>query len=92
MITESHTLAQILGPWNDAEFDSGLVERCKKAWSKPLKSLTNLELATCLRQKIALEHIIPVAKERMKNRKDDDTEYYTGQLAEALADAEKYGA
>ena len=84
------TLSEIVGPWKDSGFESGLITRCKDAWSKPLDSLTNLELATYLRQNVATEHLIPLAKKRITNRNDDDSEFYDGQLAEALDYAENH--
>jgi hypothetical protein len=85
----SLTLAQILGTWQQPDFESGLIERCRKAWDKPLDSLSNLELVTCLQQNLAIAHIIPVAKKRLKDLVDDDSEMFEGQLAEAVAEAEK---
>lgn len=59
------TLADLLGPWRESGFDSGLISRVRAAWSKPIDMLTNHELATCLRQKIAVDHLLPVAEKRI---------------------------
>jgi len=80
MITDNISIADILGQWVNPDWDSGLIERCKKAWSKPLRELTNEELATLLRQRIAVEHILPIAKKRLEDGVDDDTEMYDGEL------------
>lgn len=82
------SVADILGPWVDPGFDSGLIQRCRDAWDKPLDGLTNLELATFLRQNIAVEHVLPVAKERVASNIDDDTELFDGELAEKIAQIE----
>jgi hypothetical protein len=85
----SLTLAKILGPWQQPDFESGLIARCRNAWQKPIESLCNIELVTCLQQNLAVSHILPVAKKRLHERLDDDTELFDGQLAEAVAEAEK---
>ncbi len=59
------SIADALGPWRDPDFNSGLIERCRQAWTKPLKDLTNQELATLLRQRIAVEHLLPFARHRL---------------------------
>ena len=83
------SIADILGPWVDPDYDSGLIQRCKIAWCKPLTELTNEELATFLRQNIAIRHILPVAEDRVKRGFDDDTEFYDGELHEAIQQAKK---
>jgi hypothetical protein len=82
------SVADLLGPWIDPQFDSGLIHRCKKAWSKPLNKLTNEELATFLRQDIATVHILPLAKERISDCVMDDTEIYDGELKAAVESLE----
>lgn len=85
----SLTLAQLLGPWQQPNFESGLIARCRNAWDKPLDSFSNLELVICLQQDLAVDHVIPVAKKRLQDAVDDDSEMFEGQLAEAVTDAEK---
>jgi hypothetical protein len=85
----SLTLVKILGPWQQPDFESGLITRCRDAWDKPLETLSNLELVTCLQQDLAIDHVIPVARKRLQDAVDDDSEMFEGQLAEAVADAEK---
>jgi hypothetical protein len=74
------SIADLLGPWVDPNFQSGLILRCKAAWYKPLEDLTNLELATFLDQRIGIDHVLPIAKNRVESKIDDDTEYYEGHL------------
>jgi len=78
------SVADLLGPWVDPDWESGLVLRCKAAWNKPLKELTNLELATFLDEGICVEHVLPIAQKRVKLKKDDDTEYYEGHLSGSI--------
>jgi hypothetical protein len=78
------SVADILGPWVDPDWDSGLIDRCRKAWNRPLRDLSNEELATLLRQRIAVEHLVPVAKKRLGDGVDDDTEMYDGELQAAI--------
>lgn len=84
MITETISVADLLGPWVDPDWDSGLIERCRNAWSKPLRDLTNQELATLLRQRFAVEYILPIARKRVLNGFDDKTEIYDGELENAI--------
>ena len=57
-------------------------------WSKPIGSFTNEDPAMCLRQTIAVSHLLPIAKQRVEKGIDDDTEMYDGELAAAIAQAE----
>lgn len=83
-IKDNVSVADIVGPWVDSDWDSGLIDRCKKAWNKPLRDLSREELATLLRQRIAVEHVVPVAKQRVRDGIDDDTEMYEGELEAAI--------
>ncbi len=78
------SLADLLGPWHEPAWESGLVARCRAAWDKPLPDLTNAELATLLRQRIATAHLLPLARARLAAGTDDDTECYEGELAEVV--------
>ena len=80
----TESIADILGPWVDSDWESGLTERCKRAWNKPLQQLTNQELATLLRQDIATDRILPIAEKRIRRAVDDNTEIYDGELEEAV--------
>lgn len=81
---ESKCVADIEGSWVEQPFQSGLIERCKRNWNIPVIELTNEVLATYLRQKIALQLIIPEARRRIDAGFDDDSELFDGELAEAL--------
>ena len=87
--TTSISLAEILGPWVEPDWDSGLIDRCRKAWNKPLRDLSKAELAMFLRQRIAVEHLLPIAKKRLMDGVHDETEMFDGELEEAIEDARK---
>jgi hypothetical protein len=78
------SLEQIEGPWPEADFDSGLVLRCHAARKKPIDQLSDLELATLLNQNIGVAHILPEAVRRLSRNQPDDTEYFEGQLRQAV--------
>ena len=80
----NQSIADILGPWVETDWGSGLIEKCRRAWNKPFTELTNEELATLLRQDIAVAHILPIAEDRIRKGVDDDTEMYEGELEEAI--------
>jgi hypothetical protein len=52
-------------------------------------SLSCEELATFLRQRVALEHLLPVARQRVESGADDDTTIFDGELKAAIADASR---
>lgn len=81
---EPTTVAEVEGPWVDPNFDSGLIERCKRGWNTPVGELTNELLATYLRQKIALSLVVPEARRRIAAKLVDDTELYDEELENAL--------
>ena len=81
------SVADIEGPWVDPNFESGLIERCRRGWNTPVTELTNELLATYLRQKIALSLIAPEAQRRIVAKYVDDTELYDEELQEAFNSA-----
>jgi CDI immunity proteins len=83
------SIADILGPWIEPDWDSGLIARLREAWNKPLQDLSREELATLLRQRFAVEQILPVARKRLADGIDDETEIFDGELQEAIEDASK---
>ena len=83
------SVAQILGPWVEPDWDSGLIARCREAWNKPLRDLSREELATLLRQRFAVEQLLPIAKKRLADGVDHDTEMFDGELQEAIEYASK---
>ena len=86
---ENISIADILGPWIEPDWDSGLIDRLREAWNKPLQDLSREELATLLRQRFAVEQILPVARKRLADGIDDETEIFDGELYEAIEDASK---
>jgi hypothetical protein len=82
-----HTVEDIVGPWKDPGFESGLIRRCRQYWSVPVEELTNEALATYLRQRIAVTLIAPEARKRIASGFDDGSEIYDGELAKALDEA-----
>lgn len=82
------SVADILGPWIEPDWDSGLIARCREAWHKPLRELTREELATFLRQRIAVAQLLPVAQKKLADG-EDDTELFDGELQEAIEYASK---
>ena len=84
MSDDTISVADILGPWVEPDWDSGMIDRCRRAWSRPLRDLSREELATLLRQRIAVEHVLPVARQRVQSGVDDNTEMYNGELEAAI--------
>lgn len=89
-INETISVADILGPWVESEWDSGLIARCRAAWNKPLRDLSRQELATFLRQRIAVEDVLPIAQKRLADGIDDETELFEGELQEAIEYANRF--
>jgi hypothetical protein len=88
MPTDTISIADILGPWSEPNWDSGLIARCREAWNKPVRDLSREELATLLRQRFAIEHLLPIARKKLQEE-DDNTEMFDGELAEAIEYASK---
>lgn len=82
-----NTVGDCEGPWVDPEIYSSLIERCKRGWNTPINELTNELLATYLRQKIALQLVVPEARKRLREGYIDDTELDEEELANALRSA-----
>ena len=83
------TVEDVLGPWKECDFDSGLIKRCHRYWSVPVSELLNEALTTFLRQKIAVKLIAPEARRRIAEDFHDDTELYDEELANALKSIEE---
>lgn len=62
------TVADVEGPWVPQGFESGLIERCRRGWNTPIGQLSNEQLATYLRQKIALSLLVSEARSRIAAR------------------------
>jgi hypothetical protein len=80
------SVSDILGPWEDPNWDSGLIHRLKAAWNKPMDTFTNEELATFLRQDMAVSNILPIAQQRLKEKFDDGSEMYEGELQKIVSE------
>ena len=79
------SLEEIEGPWEAPDENStGLILRCHAARKRPIGQLSDLELATLLNQDIGVKHILGEAIRRVAQNQPDDTEYYDGQLKEAV--------
>jgi hypothetical protein len=85
------SVADIAGPWNDTEWDSGLVERCRKSWNIPINELSNEMLATFLRQQIATDLILEEATRRLTAGFDDGSEVDKVELKVAVETARERG-
>jgi hypothetical protein len=86
---ERRCVADIEGPWEDPNFESGLIRRCRNNWSVPVCDLTNEALATFLRQNFALKIILPEGERRLQSGFTDDTELYPEELANAVQAAKQ---
>jgi len=82
---EQRSVADIAGPWAEPDVNSSLIERCRANWSVPVGEITNYVLATFIRQKIALDLVVPEAKRRIASGYIDDTEILDDELAIAIA-------
>ena len=87
--SDSISVADILGPWADPDWESGLIDRCRKAWNKPLRDLQQCGIEHVLRQRVAVEYLLPIATKRVQHKVDDETEIYDGELEAAIAFASK---
>ncbi|MGC4004260.1 MAG: hypothetical protein QM811_14545 [Pirellulales bacterium] len=85
----TRSIADLEGPWLETDFNSGLIERCKRGWYTPIKELSNELLATYLRQEVALELILPEARIRIESGFIDETESYEDELRNAFDSASK---
>jgi hypothetical protein len=60
------------------------MQRCREAWDTPLANLNDLMVATFLNQNIAAMPMLIEAKRRIKEQERDGSEYFEGQLLEAM--------
>jgi hypothetical protein len=88
---KSQCVADIEGAWIEQDFKSHLIESCKRYWNIPASELPNEMLAMFLRQRIALQLIIPEAQKWLDAGVDDGSEIYDGELADALANTAPKG-
>ncbi|KQV80980.1 hypothetical protein ASD15_13930 [Massilia sp. Root351] len=66
------------------------MQRYRDSWEISLCDLSDLMVATYINQKIAEIKMCEEAEFRLKNKERDDTEYFDGQLLEALVDCRKH--
>jgi hypothetical protein len=60
------------------------MQRCREVWDTPLENLNDLMVATFLNQNIAVTQMLIEAKRRIKEQERDGSEYFEGQLLEAM--------
>jgi hypothetical protein len=82
-------VADIEGRWVEPELNSGLIQRCRDNWSKPITEVTNHVLAVFIRQKLALSIVVPEAEDRLMRGYIDNTELYDEELEVAVNDLRK---
>lgn len=85
---EFKSVSTIVGPWQ-GDASTGLMQRCRDSWEISLSELSDLMVATFLNQQIAVVEMRKEAEFRLKRTERDYTEYFEGQLIEALSDAKK---
>jgi hypothetical protein len=81
---ESLSVASIEGPWLDPDFDSGLIQRCRRYWTTPVRQLSDEMLATFMRQEFGLSVVVPEARRRIESGTSDGSELFDGELVEVL--------
>ncbi|MYM27440.1 hypothetical protein GTP58_03800 [Duganella sp. CY15W] len=82
---EKRAVIDIVGPWVDPGFESSFIGRCRDNWSMPIGEITNYVLATFIRQRIALDLVVPEAHRRIASGYTDETEILDDELALAVA-------
>lgn len=65
------------------------MQRCRDSWEMPLSERSDLMVATFLNQQVAVVEMLKEAESRLKRTERDDSEYFEGQLLEALTEAKK---
>ena len=79
--------AAIDGSWVESDWESGLVDRVRRWSDTPIPALPDAALALLLRQRIAVDAVLREAQRRLAGGRSDDSELYTGELAETVRDA-----
>ena len=85
-MNKPQTVLNIAGPWS-GDATTSLMERCKSAWDVPIPELSDLMIATFLTQGIAISEVLAEAERRLIFEERDDTEFFDGQLKEAVQTA-----
>jgi hypothetical protein len=84
------SVCAVMGSWQGNAL-TGLMQHCRDYWEVPLCDLPDLMVATFLNQEIAGPQMREEAEYRLKNKERDDTEYFDGQLLEALVNSRNRG-
>jgi len=83
---EKRTIADIVGPWIEPDFNSSLTERCRNNRPVPVGTISNSVMATFIRQRIALSIVIPEAQGRIVAGFEDGTEILDDELLIAISE------
>ena len=83
-MAETRCVADFEGDWSQPDYESGLIERCRRYWTTPIHELPDVMIATYMNQKFALPPMQNEAQRRLDNGLCDDSELYEGQLRDAL--------
>jgi hypothetical protein len=83
-MAETRCVADFEGEWSQPDFESGLIERCRRYWTTPIQELPDILIATYMNQKFALAAMQIEAQRRLDIGLRDDSELYEGQLRDAL--------
>lgn len=91
MIKMDKTIEQIENDfWEDGDFPTGLVERIARIRKKRIGDFDDDDLRVAIQQVICLEHIMPVAIDRIKQDVLVEAFYYPGDLLMAMLGARDY--
>lgn len=83
------SLQQLEGQdWGEPTFDSHLVTECHRLHRVPLRDFTIEDLRITIGQNIGLEHLVPVALERLHDNPFAEGAYYPCDLLVSLLSAE----
>ena len=71
--------------WPDEKgpFATGMIERINKALQKPIQDLDPSDLRLLIRQKMALEYVVPLAITAIRTNPMQSATYFDGDLLEA---------
>src|SRR5436190_23899188 len=83
------SLQQLEGQdWGNPTSDSYLVTECHRLRRVPLRDFTVEDLRITIGQNIGLEHLVPLALERLQDNPFAEGDYYPGDLLVSLLGAE----
>lgn len=74
--------------WGKPEYDSHLVMECHRLRRVPLRSFTVENLRIMIGQSIGLDHLVPLALERLQENPLAEGDFYPGDLLVALLGAD----